>query len=124
MTRQLHGTGQGLLMSSHCRNALSDLCEYFLKESFIPLHILRTHSSHVVLLHSNLFFASTYVFNVDINSMCGTREAQDMTIFDSEQRESPLSGPVHHHGKDVDGSQIFDYLAQQITNEFHCFVFT
>ena len=72
--------GQWLLMPSHCRNALPGLSEYFLKENFIPLHMLSTHSSHVVLLYSNLFFASTYVLYVAINCMCGTRETLDMLV--------------------------------------------
>ncbi len=55
-------SGQGFLMCSHCLNALSGLRKCFLKEIFIPRHMLNTHSSHFVALHLNFLFATTYVF--------------------------------------------------------------
>ena len=43
--------------------------------------MFHTHSCHVVLQYSNLFFTSTCVFHVVINSMCETRETLDMVIL-------------------------------------------
>jgi hypothetical protein len=88
-------------MCSHCLNALSGLRKCFLKEIFIPRHMLNTHSSHFVALHFNFFFAATYVFYVPIKAMCGTREALDMGILVSDQGETPFARPVHHHREDV-----------------------
>jgi hypothetical protein len=75
-------------------------------------------------LHLNFFFAATYVFYEPINTMCGTRETLHMGILASDQGESPFARPVHHHGEDVLWPQLVDDLAQEITNEWHCFVRT
>jgi hypothetical protein len=50
-------------MCSHYLNALPGLRKCFLKEIFIPRHMLNTHSSHFVALHLNFLFAATYVFS-------------------------------------------------------------
>ncbi len=54
--------------------------------------------------------------------MCGTRETLHMGILASDQGESPFPRPVHHHGEDVLWPQLVDELAQEITDEWHCFV--
>jgi hypothetical protein len=59
-----------------------------------------------------------------IKSMCGTRETLNMGILGSDQGESPFARPIHHHREDVFWPQLVDDLAQETTNEWHCFVLT
>ncbi len=53
-----------------------------------------------------------------------TRETLRMGILDSDQGENPFERPVNHHREDLVWSQLVDYLAQEITNEWYCFVLT